>query len=169
VAVGVVALVGAACSSSTPGASSTTTTAAAAGDASGSTTAAPATVHAATTSKGRILENSAGMALYTLDTDHGGQSTCTGACLAAWPPVTVPAGTTPTAAAGVGGTLGTAKQADGTEIVTYNGKLLYTFTSDSSPGQVTGNGVAGFFVATVAGSGAAAAATTTTAAARNGY
>ena len=138
-----------------------------AGDASGTTTSAPATVHAAATSSGRILENSAGMALYTLDTDHGGQSTCTGACVAAWPPLTVPAGTTPTAAAGVGGTLATAMQANGTEIVTYDGKLLYTFTSDSSPGQVTGNGVAGFSVATVAASDAAA--TTTTTAAGNGY
>ena len=159
--VGAVALVTAACGSSTPSASSSTTT-----TASGGGSSASATVHTISTSAGKVLANSAGMALYTLGTDHGGQSTCTGQCISAWPPLTVPAGTTPTGAAGVGGTLGTAKQADGTEIVTYNGKLLYTFVSDTSPGQVTGNGVAGFSVATVSSSGAS---TTTSTTSRSGY
>ncbi len=92
---------------------------------------------------GTILVNSAGMALYTYGPNNGGTTNkCTGACLQAWPAVTVPAGTTPTLASGVSGTLATAKQADGTIQVTYNGQLLYTFVSDTSPGQVTGNGVA---------------------------
>ncbi len=66
--------------------------------------------------------------------------------------------------AGVTGTLATAKQSNGALWVTYNGKVLYTFLSDSSPGMVTGNGVAGFSVAKVSG----AAATTTTTSASSG-
>ena len=124
--------------------------------------AATATVELATTSSGKVLENSSGMALYTFGPDHGGaQSKCTGACLEAWPPLTVPAGTTPTAGSGVAGTLGTSKQSDGALQVTYDGNLLYTFLSDQ-PGQVTGNGVAGFSVARAATP--TPAATTTTAA-----
>jgi predicted lipoprotein with Yx(FWY)xxD motif len=98
---------------------------------------------------GPILTTGSGMALYTLDTDHNGQSTCHGSCAAAWPPLNVPAGTTATGGPGVTGTVGTAMQSNGTFQVTYNGAPLYTFVSDSAPGQVTGNGVAGFSVVTV--------------------
>jgi predicted lipoprotein with Yx(FWY)xxD motif len=107
---------------------------------------------------GSILTTGTGMALYTLDTDQNGQSTCHGACAAVWPPLDVPAGTTPTTGPGVTGTVSTSRQADGTSQVTYNGAPLYTFVSDSSPGQVTGNDVMGFFVVKVA-----APTTTTTA------
>jgi len=106
---------------------------------------------------GPVLTNASGLALYTLDTDHNGQSTCHGACAAAWPPITVPAGTVPTGGAGVTGSVGAAKQSNGTFQVTYNGSPLYTFVGDSAPGQVTGNGVSGFSVVVVT-----AAVTTTT-------
>jgi predicted lipoprotein with Yx(FWY)xxD motif len=104
---------------------------------------------------GNILTTEAGFALYTLNTDQGGQSTCTGGCAAAWPALTVPNGTTPTGGTGVTGVLGTAPQSNGTLQVTYNGSLLYTFAGDS-PGQVTGQGSDGFSVVTVS------AGTTTT-------
>jgi predicted lipoprotein with Yx(FWY)xxD motif len=97
---------------------------------------------------GAILTNSARQALYTLNTDHNGQSTCHGSCAAAWPPLDVPAGTTATAGPGVTGTVGTSKQSDGTTQVTYNGAPLYTFVSDTAADQVTGNNVSGFFVVT---------------------
>jgi predicted lipoprotein with Yx(FWY)xxD motif len=114
--------------------------------------AATPTVEVATAATyGTILTNSSGFALYTLDTDHNGQSTCHGACAAVWPPLDVPSGTAPTGGPGVTGTLGTAKQSDGTFQVTYNGSPLYTFVSDPGPGQVTGNDVTGFFVVTVTG------------------
>jgi predicted lipoprotein with Yx(FWY)xxD motif len=109
---------------------------------------------------GTILTTASGMALYTLDTDHNGQSTCHGSCAAVWPPLNVPAGTTATAGPGVTGTVATATQSNGTSQVTYNGSPLYTFVGDSAPGQVTGNGVSGFFVVTV--SPAATTTTTTT-------
>jgi predicted lipoprotein with Yx(FWY)xxD motif len=97
---------------------------------------------------GDILTTISGLALYTLNTDHNGQSTCTGSCLKAWPPLTVAAGTTPAGGAGVTGTVAAVTQANGTIQVTYNGSPLYTFAGDS-PGQVTGQGVAGFFLVMV--------------------
>jgi predicted lipoprotein with Yx(FWY)xxD motif len=171
----VAAFVLAACGSSTPSASTSTTAGNSGAAASSATTAATnATVKTAHTSNfGTVLVNSAGMALYTFGPDGTGTtSKCTGTCLAAWPALTVPAGTTPTLPAGVSGTLGTAMQASGSLQVTYNGKLLYTFLSDSSPGQVTGNGVAMFSVVKVstAASGTSAGSTTTKApSGSNGY
>ena len=46
--------------------------------------------------------------------------------------------------------------------VTYKGKPLYTFASDS-PGQTTGQGVAGFQVVKAGGSTSSGSSTTTTA------
>ena len=104
-----------------------------------------------------MLENSAGMPLYTL----AAGTSCTGACATAWPPLTVPAGSTPKAGSGVTGTLGTT-MAGGATQVTYNGKALYTFLSDSA-GHVTGDGVAGFSVVKVSASTTGASAPTTAA------
>jgi predicted lipoprotein with Yx(FWY)xxD motif len=112
--------------------------------------ATPTVLVASNASFGPILTTGTGMALYTLNTDHDGQSTCQGSCAAVWPPLNVPAGAVPTAGPGVTGTVGSSKQANGTFQVTYNGSPLYTFVSDSAPGQVTGNNVTGFFVVTVA-------------------
>jgi predicted lipoprotein with Yx(FWY)xxD motif len=50
--------------------------------------------------------------------------------------------------------LGTIKRPDGGTQVTYNHMPLYLFASDTSPGEATGQGVAGFFVVTATGSGA---------------
>jgi predicted lipoprotein with Yx(FWY)xxD motif len=109
---------------------------------------------------GPVLTTGSGFALYTLDTDHNGQSTCHGGCAAVWPPLTVPSGTVPSRGPGVTGTVGVSLQTNGTDQVTYNGSPLYSFVSDTAPGQVTGNGISGFFVATVA---PATTTTTTTA------
>lgn len=123
--------------------------------------ASAATVAVTTSASfGPILTTPQGLALYTLSTDQGGIAGCTGACAQAWPPLTVPAGTTPTGASGVSGTLAAALQPDGAYQVTYNGSPLYTFAGDA-PGQVTGNGVAGFSVVEVA---AVPTTTTTTSA-----
>ena len=115
------------------------------------------------------------MALYTYapDQGHSGMSTCTGSCLQAWPALTVPSGTVPTGGTGVTGTLAAVKQANGTYQVTYDGSPLYTFVQDSTPGQVTGNGVARFSVAKSSGSGSPAAgsssSTTPAGSTGNGY
>lgn len=92
------------------------------------------------TSLGTTLENSKGFVVYWFAKDHGMSSSCSGACAAAWPPVTG----TPTAGSGVTGTLSTIHRSDGSTQATWNGHPLYTFSGDTSPGQTNGNGVNGF-------------------------
>jgi predicted lipoprotein with Yx(FWY)xxD motif len=144
------ALAAAACSSST----STSTHSGASGSNTAATASNPTVKAANSSTYGQILVNSGGMALYTYapDQGHGGQSTCTGSCLQVWPALTVASGSKPTAGAGVTGQLASVKQSNGTYQVTYNGMPLYTFVSDTSAGQVTGNGVMSFTVAKVAAS-----------------
>ena len=121
------------------------------GAASMTASAAGSTVDAlSTASFGTVLTDAQGFALYTLPTDQDGMSSCTGACVAVWPALTVASGTTPTAGPGVNGTVAAVVQSNGTSQVTYNGSPLYTFVGDTAAGQVTGNNVGGFKVAQVA-------------------
>jgi predicted lipoprotein with Yx(FWY)xxD motif len=88
-----------------------------------------------------LVAGSNGMTVYTFskDTKDSGKSVCTGTCITTWPALTVPAGSTPTAGAGVTGTLGMITRTDdGTIQVTYNGKPLYFFSGDSAPGDANG-------------------------------
>ena len=89
-----------------------------------------------------ILVNSGGLPLYFYRPDTAATSLVTGGVAALWPPLTSAAPT----AAGPGGTLTVVNDAHGRQVA-YNGHLLYTFISDQ-PGQVTGQGVQNFFVAT---------------------
>jgi len=100
---------------------------------------APATVAGTTET---ILVNSGGLPLYFYRPDTAATSLVTGGVAALWPPLTSAAPT----AAGPGGTLTVVNDAHGHQVA-YNGHLLYTFVSDH-PGQVTGQGVQDFFVAT---------------------
>jgi predicted lipoprotein with Yx(FWY)xxD motif len=115
-----------------------------------------ATVAAASSSSfGTILTGSKGMTLYTHSGDAAGTSTCTGGCATAWPPLAVPAGQQPTPGTGVTGALTTLTRADGTIQVAYDGLPLYYWQGDTKPGDVTGDGMDGFSVATAGGAGAA--------------
>src|SRR5215831_17974800 len=89
-----------------------------------------------------ILVNSGGLPLYYYRPDTAAKSLVTGGVAALWPPLTSAAPT----AAGASGTLTVVNDAHGHQVA-YNGHLLYTFVSDH-PGQVTGQGVQNFFVAT---------------------
>src|SRR5215470_19857031 len=89
-----------------------------------------------------ILVNSGGLPLYFYRPDTAARSLVTGGVAALWPPLTSAAPT----AAGATGTLTVVHDAHGHQVA-YNGHLLYTFTSDHA-GQVTGQGVQNFFVAT---------------------
>jgi predicted lipoprotein with Yx(FWY)xxD motif len=102
---------------------------------------------------GTVLTGPNGMTLYTHAGDSATESTCTGSCATAWPPLTTTG--QPTAASSVTGQLGTATRADGTTQVTYNGLPVYFWQGDTKAGDVTGDGVEGFSVATVKASGAA--------------
>jgi predicted lipoprotein with Yx(FWY)xxD motif len=86
---------------------------------------------------GKVLVDSSGKALYSSDVEADGRVRCVGACTSFWEPLT-PGSGMPTAEAGAG-KLGVIKRPDGTEQVTANGKLLYTFSQDA-PGKVEGNG-----------------------------
>jgi predicted lipoprotein with Yx(FWY)xxD motif len=89
---------------------------------------------------GPILADAKDFTLYTATGDTGTQSGCTGECLKIWPPLLLPAGESqPVAGPGVTG-LGTFMRPEGIQ-VTFHGKPLYTWFKDTSPGQVTGQGV----------------------------
>jgi predicted lipoprotein with Yx(FWY)xxD motif len=107
---------------------------------------------------GMVLAGPNGMTLYTHAGDSATSSTCTGGCATAWPPLATTG--QPTAAAGLTGQLGTESRADGTTQVTYSGLPLYYWQGDAKAGDVTGNGVDGFSVATVGGAGVLPKATT---------
>jgi predicted lipoprotein with Yx(FWY)xxD motif len=99
---------------------------------------------------GMVLTGPNGMALYTHAGDTATSSTCTGSCATTWPPLETNG--QPTARAGVTGQLGTLTRPDGATQVTYRGLPLYYWQGDTKAGDVTGNGVEGFSVATVSGS-----------------
>jgi predicted lipoprotein with Yx(FWY)xxD motif len=77
--------------------------------------------------------------VYTFDSDSPGVSKCSGGCATTWPPLTVPAGTTPSGGPAVTGQLGTITRADGSLQVTYKGLPLYFFHNDTNPGDTKGN------------------------------
>ena len=132
-------------------------------------TAAPAggvTLGMATTSLGAVLVGPTGLTLYTHAGDSSTSSTCTGGCAGAWPPLTVAAGQQMVAGPGVTGQLGTLVRPEGTTQVTYDGLPLYYWKNDIKAGDVTGQGINGFTVATPTGgmpapSAAASSAVTT--------
>lgn len=103
----------------------------------------PATVEAESVSDlGTVLvagSNRMTVYIFTMDVKDSGTSACTGECLANWPALTVPAGSSPTGGSGVTGTLGTITRTDdGSLQVTYNGLPLYFFINDKAPGDATG-------------------------------
>jgi predicted lipoprotein with Yx(FWY)xxD motif len=106
-------------------------------------TATVHTVQAAVGSKTEtILVNRAGLPLYFYLNDTAARSLVTGGLAALWPPLT----STSPAAAGLTGKLAVVGDIHGDQVA-YNGHLLYTFADDRA-GQVTGQGVQGFLVAT---------------------
>jgi predicted lipoprotein with Yx(FWY)xxD motif len=89
---------------------------------------------------GDILTDGQGRALYLFTQDTPNTSTCTGACLQRWPPLTTTG--TPQAGSGVDeGLLGVITRDDGTQQVTYNGWPLYYYADDQAPGDTTGHEV----------------------------
>lgn len=114
-------------------------------------TAAP-DVAVSETAMGEVLVSAEGMTLYAFTQDSADQSACTGGCEDFWPPLTVEG----EAVAGEGvnaGMLGTLTRADGSTQVTYNGHPLYTYSEDSAPGDVNGQGFNGtWFVVSPDGS-----------------
>jgi predicted lipoprotein with Yx(FWY)xxD motif len=125
-ALGVAAVLGAACSSGGGGHST-----------AASTTGATVSV-ANVNGVGSVLVDARGQALYVSDQEASGMVLCTGPCNSFWKPLAPGADGTPSGAV-TGTSLGVIDRPDGTKQVTADGRPLYTFTEDS-PGKVTGNG-----------------------------
>jgi len=102
----------------------------------------PVTVGTASDDLGTYLVGPTGMTLYYFANDVvPGQSTCTGGCLEAWPPLLVAEGQSLVAGDGVTGTLAAAPRDDGSMQATYRGRPLYYWAADTAPGDTTGQGV----------------------------
>ena len=132
-----VALILAACGGSSS--SSTTSSAASASPSGSASNAAGTAVGTAKGSLGTYLTGGSGRALYIWVADTKNKSSCSGACAAAWPPLTTNAA--PSASGGtVAAELGTITRSDGSKQVTYLGRPLYYYAGDSGPGMTSGNG-----------------------------
>ena len=156
--IGGIALAAVAAVGSVTAASAAGTSASSTHSAGPTASAAAATVHTEpVTVAGRtetVLVNVRGLPLYYYRPDTAAKSLVTGSLAQLWPPLTA---TAPTGT-GVGGQLTVLNDIHGHQ-VSYHGHPLYTF-ADDHPGQVTGQGVQGFFVATpgLAANGTAPAA-----------
>ncbi len=134
-------------SSATPfnpggGAQATPTPASVATPTPTSTPAAAAALATANVNGSPGFVTSSGMATYFFGGDTvAGQSTCTGGCLAIWPAVAAPAGT-------LSAPWSSFKRADnGVVQIAYNGKPIYSFVDDTTPGVATGDGFQNFHIA----------------------
>ena len=92
---------------------------------------------------GTFLTDGSGRTLYLFAADHGATSACSGACAAAWPPLTTGGSTTATGQAR-SGMLGTISRSDGSRQVTYAGHPLYYYAGDQAAGDTNGEGSNGF-------------------------
>lgn len=97
----------------------------------------------AETDLGEILVDGDGMTLYLFTEDPPDESVCVDDCLAAWPPLLVDGepqlgdGVDPDLVATI------TREDDGSTQITYDGAPLYTWASDTEPGDVTGQDVQG--------------------------
>jgi predicted lipoprotein with Yx(FWY)xxD motif len=110
----------------------------------GAATAQEAVLKTKKTKIGTVLTNAAGDTLYWYGKDTTAKSACTGSCASLWPALEGK----PQAAPGtmLSG-LGTIKAPSGTQI-TFKGHPLYTYKSDTAPGETKGTSVAGWHAAT---------------------
>ena len=84
-----------------------------------------------------VLVNAKGFTLYWFARDTSTKSNCEGTCAQYWLPLKGPTTLSP----GVTGRLGTIKRSDGSVQATFDGHPLYTYVSDTAPGQNSGDGV----------------------------
>jgi predicted lipoprotein with Yx(FWY)xxD motif len=95
-----------------------------------------------------ILTDAQGKTLYYFTPDTATTSACTSACAQNWPPLLSTGSSAPTGDTSLTGKLTAQSTANGNQ-VEYNGHPLYTFVSDTAPGQTNGEGLLGkWFVAT---------------------
>lgn len=93
------------------------------------------TVVAKSSRFGSILFDGRGYVLYAFTRDRQRQSSCRGACAAAWPPY-LARGILNVGRGLDRSLLGTTRRADGKRQVTYAGRPLYYYVGDQKPGQI---------------------------------
>lgn len=93
------------------------------------------------TAMGEALADGKGMALYTLETDSRGKSTCNDDCAVQWPPMMVAEGLRST------GDWSVVVRDDGSRQWAYLGQPLYTYVEDKTRGEVNGDSKGGFHLA----------------------
>jgi len=128
-AVGVAALVLAACGGNDDGGDAT---AADAGSGSG-------VVSVRTVDGTDVLADAQGHTLYSADVEKGGQIKCTGMCTSFWEPTTASAKDAKAASTQLELNLGTVQRPDGGRQLTLEGIPLYSFTEEGA-GQLDGDG-----------------------------
>ena len=126
VAVGLAAVVLAACGGGNEGSST-------------SSAASPGTVAVRSVDNTRVLTDSTGRTLYSADVEKGGRILCTAGCTSFWNPVSASSTQAKSAAANLNLDLGVVKRPGGARQLTFDGKPLYSFTEER-PGQLKGNG-----------------------------
>jgi predicted lipoprotein with Yx(FWY)xxD motif len=103
-------------------------------------------VKSGSTPLGTVLVSPTGHTLYALTTDANRMSSCDGLCAQVWPALRVGKGWT--VAPGIDRSLfTTTTRADGTHQLVAGQWPLYTFSGDSKPGDVNGQGSGGTWFA----------------------
>jgi predicted lipoprotein with Yx(FWY)xxD motif len=103
-----------------------------------STASAPLSTSSLKGSPGFVNGNQHTVYVFDADLATPNFSTCTGGCASFWPPVTPPAGVT------LSSPFASFVRADGTMQLSYNGRALYTLSTDVNPGDANGDGLNAF-------------------------
>ena len=90
---------------------------------------------------GEFIVAGTGWSLYVFLPDEPGVSNCNGGCAAAWPPLTVADGETPTAGPGIDGEISLITREDGSQQVALDGAALYFYRDDGAAGESNGQDV----------------------------
>ena len=99
-------------------------------------------VRVARTAYGPALVDRRGFALYLFTHDRSAESTCYGACAAAWPPYVVAKRPVNAGRGARPGLVASVRRRDGRLQVTYAGHPLYYYVGDRRPGEVLCQAVA---------------------------
>jgi predicted lipoprotein with Yx(FWY)xxD motif len=100
---------------------------------------------------GLHLTDTSGKTLYYFTKDTTGQSACTGACVATWPPFSADTVTAPSVLNT--GAFSSVSRTDGMNQTAFMGRPLYYYSADTKPGNVNGQGFNNlWYVANVSGS-----------------
>jgi len=89
-----------------------------------------------TTVLGQFMTDTSGKTLYYFMKDTSGQSTCTGACIAKWPPFSTDPVTAPSSLKV--SDFSPVSRADGLKQMSFMGRPLYYYSGDTKPGDTNG-------------------------------